>query len=73
MKTSYDFLPNKIIPENDTQELWEQNGRVQAVIAYCLDEIINNDGRYVNAKAVYTMLGGDPDGLSLCEAARKRV
>lgn len=24
----------ELIPENDTQELWEQNGRVKALIAY---------------------------------------
>lgn len=26
--------PQELIPENDTQELWEQNGRIKALLAY---------------------------------------
>lgn len=46
---------NKLIPENDVQELWERIGRMYAAMTY-----MEND-KYPDVKIIYIMLGGSPD------------
>lgn len=48
---------NKLMPENDLQELWELNGRV-----YAAKEYLKNEG-YINKETLYAMLGGDIEEL----------
>lgn len=44
---------NKLIPENDTQEIWERIGRMEAAMAYIECE------RFPNHEVIYSILGGD--------------
>ena len=48
---------NLTLPENDTQELQELNGRVKAVLTYI--EVSD----YPKPEFIYAMLGGGSDGL----------
>lgn len=45
---------NKLIPENDMQELWELQGRVYAAMEYIKSQAFPDRGVLV------AMLGGDP-------------
>ena len=47
---------NVLVPENDPQELWELNGRVEAVKAYCKLRISRDDSPF-DAAAILMMLG----------------
>ena len=49
---------NKLVPENDAQELWERIGRMYAAMAYIETE------KFPDHKIIYVMLGGDPDVLA---------
>ena len=46
---------NKLIPENDQQELWERAGRMYAAMTYMENE------KFPDVKIIYIMLGGDPN------------
>ena len=48
---------NKLIPENDMQELWERMGRMYAAMSYI------ETARFPDTDVIYVMLGGDPDEL----------
>lgn len=45
--------PQELIPENDTQELWEQNVRIKAAMAY------SKLKGYVTQVEIIAMLGGE--------------
>lgn len=46
---------NVLVPENDTQELWEMNGRVEAVKAYCKKRMAHDES--VDPAAILMMFG----------------
>ena len=45
----------KLIPETDSQELWEMYGRRYAAMTYMENE------KFPDVRIIYIMLGGDPD------------
>lgn len=53
-----DNYKERLIPENDLQELWELNGRKYAVMEYIKNE------KYPDTKIIYIMLGGDKADLA---------
>ena len=46
---------NVLVPENDTQELWEMNGRVEAVKAYCKRHMAQDES--VDPAVILMMFG----------------
>lgn len=54
-------MANSLIPENDLQELWEQNGRVKATIQY----IKKSD---IQEKELLLAMLGDPLEATTIEA-----
>lgn len=52
-----DNYKERLIPENDLQELWELNGRKYAVMEYIKNE------KFHDVTVIYAMLGGDKNDL----------
>lgn len=52
----------RLIPENDMQELWELHGRVYSALEYIKYET------FPDRKVLTAMLGGDVNGLCVCES-----
>lgn len=48
----------KLVSENDVQELWERTGRMYAAMDYIRNE------KFPDAKIIYVMLGGDPSDVA---------
>lgn len=48
----------RLLPENDMQELWERTGRMYAAMDYIRNE------KFPDAKIIYVMLGGDPNDVA---------
>lgn len=53
----------KLTPENDLQELWELNGRVEAVEVYIKNYIEENFSSHVDGMVILSMLGKSTEGL----------
>lgn len=52
-----DNCKERLLPENDMQELWELNGRKYAVMEYIKNE------KFHDVTVIYAMLGGDKKDL----------
>jgi len=53
----------ELLPENDLQELWEMSGRRKAALVY----IEETEEYMIKKKMLIAMLGGDVDGIPVCE------
>lgn len=48
---------SELIPENDLQELWQQNGRINALVAWLRSKDATDGSGLVYVKDVLTILG----------------